>query len=85
MALSVPAAVQMRQLAMAYALQRALPEDRGWQDAPAAAEGVVDVKEALKRTVTAPLEVLLQSVSLVRYTILSDALDEVRLMGDNKS
>ena len=57
LALSVPAAVQMRHLAMAYALRAALPGDPLWEDPLAATEGAVDVKEALKRTVIGRLEV----------------------------
>ena len=57
LALSVPAAVQMRHLAMAHALRAALPGDPLWEDPLAATEGAVDVKEALKRTVIGRLEV----------------------------
>jgi len=53
----VPAAVQMRHLAMAHALRAALPGDPLWEDALAATEGAVDVKEALKRTIVGRLEV----------------------------
>ena len=37
--------------------QAALPDDPVWRDAVAGAEGAVDVKEALKRTVTHSIEV----------------------------
>jgi len=47
----------MRQLAMGYALKAALPNDPAWQDPVAGAEGALDVKEALKRTITASIEV----------------------------
>ena len=53
----MPAAVQMRHLAMAHALRAALPGDPLWEDPLAATEGAVDVKEALKRTVIGRLEV----------------------------
>lgn len=62
----MPAAVQMRHLAMAHVLRAALPGDPLWEDPLAATEGAVDVKEALKRTVIGRLEVSTRWVPLLR-------------------